>query len=137
MNALGLDFLHRVKTTSGVLGLMIWLFVSVYYDWRFGLGILLGTAWGIANFHFLGELILAVATPSVVQRRKVILPALVKFPVLYGAGYLLLARSALPILALLVGFSSLFAVAVLKVLGRLLNEYLAKSTARNAGQMVR
>ena len=136
-SALGLDFIHRVKMTSGMLGLLVWLFVSVYADWRSGLGILLGTAWGVLNFHFLTELVVAVVTPDEVRKRRVVLLALIKFPALYGAGYLFLAKSGLPIPMLLMGFSLLFAVAVLKVLGRLLNEHLAKSVPPNADEMVR
>ena len=137
MRALDLDFLSRVKFTTGILGLVAWLFVSVYYDWRFGLGILLGTAWGIANLHFLAKLLLAVVNPAVVKRKRVVLLAAAKFPVLYGIGYLFLAQSGSPVLALLIGFNLLFAVVVLKVLGRLVNEHLAKSVPPGADGMVR
>jgi len=127
MKALGLDFIRRVMATSGVLGVLALLFVSAYYDWRFGLGVFLGTAWGIANFHFLSELVVAAVTPGIPDKRKTVLLALIKFPVLYFAGYLLLKHTGLPVLSSLIGFSLLFVVVVLKVLGRLLNEWLEKS----------
>ena len=127
MKALGLDFIRRVIMTTGVLSVLALLFISVYYDWRFGLGVFFGSAWGIANLHFLRELVVAVVTPDEIDRRKVVLLALVKFPVLYFAGYLLLKFGGLSVLSFLIGFSLLFVVAVLKVLGRLLNEWLEKS----------
>lgn len=124
MKALGVDFLHRVMATSAVLAGLALLFVSVYYDWRFGLGLFIGTAWGIANLHFLTQLIRAIVEPGTLHKRKVILLALVKFPVLYGAAYAILRFGELSMLSFLIGFNILFAVALLKVLGRLLNERL-------------
>jgi hypothetical protein len=43
-----------------------------------------------------------------------------KFPLLYLVGYLLLKSSLFPVLSLVVGFTLIFAVIVLKALGRLL-----------------
>lgn len=127
MQALGLGFIRRVMVTSGVLGTLAFLFISAYYHWRFGLGVFIGTAWGIANFHFLAELIVTVVTPEMPNKKKAALLALIKFPVLYFVAYLLLTYGKLSVLSFLIGFSLLFVVAVLKVLGRLLNERLEKS----------
>jgi hypothetical protein len=127
MKALGLDFIRRVMVTTGVLSVLALLFISVYYDWRFGLGVFIGSAWGIANLHFLRELVVTILTTDEINRKKVVLFALVKFPGLYFAGYLILEFGGLSVLSFLIGFSLLFAVAVLKVLGRVLNEWLEKS----------
>ncbi len=139
MKDLGLDFIRRVMAASAMVAMLAFLFVSVYYDWRFGLGIFIGTAWGIANFYFLTELVVAVFTPyQEIDRKKVVLLVLAKFPALYGAGFLVLYYSKLPVPAVLIGFHVLFAVAVLKVLGRLLNERLAKADqSRNINPTVR
>jgi len=138
MKALGLDFIRRVIMTSGILGLLALLFISAYYDLRFGLGVFCGTAWGIANIHFLAELIIEATNPGIVNKKKIALLGIVKFPVLYFAGYILLKYSELSVLSFLIGFTLLFAVAVLKVLGRLLNEWLEKSKSpHNANSTVR
>jgi len=138
MKALGLDFIRRVMMTSGVLGFLALLFVSAYYDWRFGLGIFCGTAWGIANFHFLAELIVTATKPGNPDKKKIALLGIAKFPVLYFAGYVLLKFSELSVLSFLIGFTLIFAVAVLKVLGRLVNEWLEKSKPpHNANSTVR
>jgi len=138
MKALGLDFIRRVMATSAVLAALALLFISVYYDWRFGLGLFIGTAWGIANFHFLSELIVAVITPGERNVRRVALWALLKFPVLYGAAYLILTYGKISVLSFLIGFLLLFAVVVLKALGRLINEWLASTQPpRNVDSMVR
>lgn len=125
MKALGLDFIRRVIATSAVMAALALLFLSVYYDWRFALGVFVGTAWNIANFHFLSELTVAVLTPGERNVKRVAVWALLKFPVLYAAGYLVLKYGEFPVLSFLIGFSLLFVVAILKVLGRLLNEWLA------------
>ena len=138
MKALDLDFIRRVIVTTGVLSVLALLFISVYYDWRFGLGVFFGSVWGIANLHFLRELIVSTITPEEIDRKKVIFFALVKFPGLYFAGYLILKYGNLSILSFLFGFTLLFAVAVLKVLGRLLNEWLENSgSPHNMNSMVR
>jgi len=126
MQALGVDFIRRVMATSAVLATLALMFVSVYYDWRFGLGLFIGTAWGIANLHFLTQLLGVFVEAGPLNKNKTVALAFVKFPVLYGVAYVLLSAGDLPVLAFLIGFNVLFLVAVLKVLGRMLNERLAR-----------
>jgi hypothetical protein len=115
---MGLEFLKRVQTTTAVVGVLAFLFVSVYHDLNFGLGILLGCAWGIANFWALTRVLTGVLTPDEVNRRRAIIFAAIKFPVLYGAGYLVLRSEWVSPVSLIAGFSLLFLVVLLKGLGR-------------------
>lgn len=126
MRALGLDFIRRVMITTGVVGTLAAFFIAVYYDWRFGLGLFIGCGWGITNLHLLRELICAAIAPVPAESRKIIFLAVLKFPVLYGLGFLILTWGKLSVLSFLIGFILLFAVVVLKVLGRMLNERLAR-----------
>ncbi|MEW5874938.1 MAG: ATP synthase subunit I [Candidatus Zixiibacteriota bacterium] len=115
---MGLEFLKRVQTTTAVVGVLAFLFVSVYHDLNFGLGILIGCAWGIGNFWALSRVLTAVLTPDTINRRRAYIFAAIKFPVLYGAGYLILRSEWVPPISLIVGFSLLFLVVLLKGLGR-------------------
>lgn len=115
---MGLEFLKRVQTATAVVGVLTFLFVSVYHDANFALGILVGCAWGIGNFWALGRVLTAVVTPSGVHQRRALMFAAIKFPVLYGAGYLILRSEWFPPVALVIGFSLLFLVVLLKGLGR-------------------
>jgi hypothetical protein len=116
---MGVEFIHRVIKTSLVLAVLGFLFVTVYYDFRFGAGFLSGTVWGCLNLLFLTNLITEVFSPGKeVGKGKVILIAVVKFPLLYTAGYLLLRSRYFPAVSLVSGFTLLFVVMFLKAMGR-------------------
>lgn len=116
---MGIEFIHRVIKTSLVLTALIFLFVTVYYQFRFGAGILAGSVWGCLNLWFLTQLITEIFSPGKeVKKRKVIIIAVVKFPLLYAAGYCLLEIVHLTPVSLLIGFTLIFLVMFLKALGR-------------------
>jgi hypothetical protein len=116
---MGVEFIHRVIKTSLVLAVLGFLFVTVYHDFRFGAGILAGAIWGCLNLLFLTHLVTEVFSPGKeVRKGKVIIIALVKFPLLYLCGYLLLRIDYFPPISLLSGFTLIFLVMLLKALGR-------------------
>jgi hypothetical protein len=116
---MGIEFIHRVIKTSLVLAVLILLFVTVYYDFKFGAGILAGCIWGCLNLYFLTQLITQIFSPGKeVKKRKVVLIAVVKFPLLYLAGFLLLKMNYFPPISLVCGFTLIFLVIFLKALGR-------------------
>jgi hypothetical protein len=116
---MGIEFIHRVIKTSLVLAILILLFVTVYYQLKFAAGILAGCIWGCLNLYFLTQLITEIFSPGKeVKKRKVVLIAVVKFPLLYAAGYLLLKTGYFPPLSLICGFTLIFLVIFLKALGR-------------------
>ena len=116
---MGVEFIHRVIKTSLVLAVLGFLFVTVYYRFQFGAGILIGAIWGCLNLLLLTHLITEVFTPGKeVRKGKITLIALVKFPLLYAAGYLLLRINYFPPISLLSGFTLIFLVMFLKALGR-------------------
>ena len=116
---MGVEFIHRVIKTSLVLAALGFLFVTVYYDFKFAAGILAGTVWGCLNLLFLTRLITEIFSPGKeVRKSKVIIIALVKFPLLYGFGYILLKINYFPAISLLSGFTLIFVVMFLKALGR-------------------
>ena len=116
---MGVEFIHRVIKTSLVLAALGFLFVTVYYDFKFGGGILAGAIWGCLNLLFLTRLITEIFSPGEeIRKGKVILIAVVKFPLLYAAGFLLLKITYFPPVSLVIGFSLLFLVMFLKAMGR-------------------
>jgi hypothetical protein len=117
--AMGIEFIHRVIKTSLVLAALGFLFVTVCYDFKFGGGILAGAVWGCLNLLFLTHLITEVFTPGKeVRKAKVIVIALVKFPLLYLFGFVLLKIDYFPPVSLVSGFTLIFMVMFLKALGR-------------------
>jgi len=116
---MGPEFIHRVIKTSLVVAVLGFLFVTVYYNFRFGAGILAGAIWGCLNLYFLTNLITEIFSPDKeVRKGKVILIVLVKFPLLYLVGYVLLIIKYFPAVSLVSGFTLIFVVMFLKALGR-------------------
>jgi hypothetical protein len=118
---MGPEFINRVIRTSLVVSALGFLFVTVYYNFKFkfGAGILVGTIWGCVNLYFLTSLITEIFSPGKeVRKGKVLLIALVKFPLLYLVGYVLLIIKFFPPISLVLGFTLIFLVMFLKALGR-------------------
>jgi len=115
---MGLEFIGRVIKTSLVIAGIILIFGSVYYDWNYSLGITIGLMFNIANLWILTGLIRNTITPTDRKPLPIILFSIVKFPVLYFVGYMILKLEIVPVTSLLTGFILLFAIIVLKVVGR-------------------
>ena len=117
---MGLEFITRIIKTTAVVSLVVALCLSYYFDWKMGLGFLTGAAWSLVNLIFLKSLIKEVVSPNEARKTIAAVLALLKFPLLYVAGYFVVASEFFTVYSLLAGFSLLFAVIVLKVLGRLI-----------------
>ncbi|HWR84343.1 MAG TPA: ATP synthase subunit I [Candidatus Deferrimicrobium sp.] len=117
---LGLDFIHRTLKTTGIVLLVVMLPVIYYFGVYPALAVFFGGVWGMVNFIFLTALVRAALRPDGVDKIKVAGLALVKFPLLYLSGYFLLKVKEFEPLHLLIGFSTLLAVMLLKVIARAL-----------------
>ena len=116
---MGIEFIHRVIKTSLVVAVLCFLFVTVYYNFKFGAGLLAGTMWGCLNLWFLTQLVVEIFSPGKeIRKGKVIVIAVVKFPLLYATGYILLKINYLPAISLVSGFTLIFLVMFLKAMGR-------------------
>ena len=111
-----------------IVSALAFLFVSVYYSFPSGLGLFLGTVWGCLNLFFITQLIIEAISLKKPNKGKVILILLVKFPLLYFAGYALLRLRYFSAESLIIGFTLIFAVTFLKALGRLIFPSITKGT---------
>jgi hypothetical protein len=123
---MGIEFIYRIIRTSLIVAVLSFLFISVYYSFPFGLGLFLGTVWGCLNLFFITQLIIEAVSLKKPNKGKVILILLVKFPLLYFAGYILLWLRYFSAESLIIGFTLIFAVTFLKALGRLLFPTITK-----------
>ena len=119
---MGLDFINRVIKTTLLLGALIFVFGSYYFDWTYSLGIFTGVLWGCANLWFIRQFIVNYLTTGDRNAGKLALFALIKFPILYGAGFLILWLGWFPVASFVIGFSLIFLVVVFKALGLLITE---------------
>ena len=116
---MGLDFLNRTFRTTAALLLIFMPFGLYYLGFYESLAVLSGGIWGILNVLFITRLVQSTVRPDGAQTSRAVAFALIKFPALYAAGYFLLKVPQFDPIHLLIGFSSILAVMVLKVLGRL------------------
>lgn len=127
---MGVEFIYRIIRTSLIVSALSFFFVGAYYNFPFGLGLFLGTAWGCLNLFFITQLILEVISLKKPNKGKVLLILLVKFPLLYFAGYILLRLNYFPVESLLIGFTLIFAVTFLKALGRMVLSSISKEEVK-------
>ena len=92
----------------------------MYFGWPYATGVACGSLWSIANLYLIRFVVERAITPGEVNWSPLVLALLVKFPLLYVVGYLVLRPSLYPVSAPLVGFLLPFAVLVLKAAGRML-----------------
>lgn len=102
------------------LGLLGYLFATVYAGWGWGLGFLLGALWGAGNLYLIKTLIERVVKLGERDWMSIAVLMAVKFPLLYFIGYLILSRDWYEVWAPVLGFSLSLAVIVLKAGGRML-----------------
>jgi len=111
------DFLRRVRKSSIVFGLVL----AVPLATKFGLaaagGWLIGGTWSLVNLAAISSIVQRVLTLESRDRRAIAVALAIKFPVLYGIGFGILA-SGLPAPWVLAGFAWPLFVAVMKAVGR-------------------
>jgi hypothetical protein len=117
---MGIEFIHRVIKTSLITAAVTFLFGALYYKFHYASGILVGCGWGCLNLFFLTNLVTQATDPKGIDRKRVVLLILFKFPLLYLSGYFLLRIEYFPVTSLLVGFTLIFVVILLKALGRMI-----------------
>ncbi len=125
IEGLGPGFIHRVERTSLVAGsiglLMLWAYVgpSALY------GGVAGLALTLLNLRLLEILFRNLLRPEPQWNRRVAAALLLKLPLLMGGAALSLYVLRLPPLWFSVGFSFPLAVALLKVLGQMVNHRMS------------
>jgi hypothetical protein len=120
MDSSRLNFIDRTLRMTGIV-LLVFLPFGIYYLGFYpALAVFSGGVWGIINFLFLSHLIRAIVRSGDIDKVKVAGLALIKFPLLYLAGYFLLATESFEPVYLLAGFTVLLVVMSLKSLARAL-----------------
>ncbi len=115
---MGLAFIDRSLRTFGVV-LLIFLPFGLYYFGLFpALAVFSGGIWGMLNLILLSRMVRVSLRPEGADRGKTLALALLKFPVLYAAGYFLLEIPQFEPLLLVIGFTGLLGIIVLRALSR-------------------
>ncbi len=103
------DFTKKGMALAFVLSLLLSLGAGLLKGVAWGMGTMAGALWSIVNF-LLTTRIMRVATAANEEKNKKRLGflLLVKFPVLYGLGLLLIASGVFPVYSLILGLFSIF-----------------------------
>jgi len=115
----GLDFPRRVRNTSLVAGFVLSCAIAVYWDVAAGICWFLGLSWSLVNLYLIGLIVEAMLSNGPIRRLRIVAILLLKVPVLYAIGFLLLSSGWFPVALLVAGFVWPLTVILLKVLGRL------------------
>ncbi len=123
---MGLGLIKRTYRTALIVAILVFLYSWGYYSFPSAVGILTGTLWGCLNLFFITSLVTSFVKTGEKDYTKIWILLLVKFPVLYGLGFLALKINYFEPLSFLIGFSLVLAVIVLKILGRYFLESVLK-----------
>jgi hypothetical protein len=124
------DFINRVIKTSLILAIIVFPFLAVYVRVSFAVAYLLGCIWACLNFLGIKFLVLQLISPEPTKKAIIALLIFLKFPLIYFLGYLLVIWDFTPIYGLAWGFTSIFAVTVLKVISRSILQLDTKSRVK-------
>jgi hypothetical protein len=108
-----------VRKTSTVLGLVLSAPFATYFGWMAAAGWIAGFLWSLANLAAIAGLVRHVLADGPRDRRAIATVLAVKFPGLYGIGFVALAVLHFPAMWLVAGFTWPLFVAVMKAAGRL------------------
>jgi hypothetical protein len=114
-----LKFVDRVIKTTLILAAVFFPFFALYIKMNFALSVLFGATWGALNLLGIKIIIVSLLPGPTKNQWLGFLVLFLKLPVLYVIGYFLVTWKYLSVYGLLWGFSGIFIVALLKVLGRL------------------
>ena len=125
---MGFELLARTIRASALIACAAALGVSAFAGLAAGAAILLGAAWSLLNLRLLGSFVRALGPRGEASPFKAMVALLLKGPVLYGAGWALLA-AGLSAPALLAGFTLPFVVVTLLAVGQSLGWTGSRSLA--------
>jgi len=114
-----LKFIDRVIKTTLILAAILFPFFALYIKMSFALSVLFGAVWGSLNLLAIKIIIISLVPGPTKSLVLGLLVLFLKLPVLYIIGYFLITWKFLSIYGLLWGFSGIFIVALMKVLGRM------------------
>ncbi len=117
---MGLEFIGRIIKTSLVISAFVLIFGSVYYDWNYSLGISIGLAYNCENLWLIMGLVKRFVTLGERKPIQILAFSMIKFPLFNFVGYLIMKADIVPVSSLVTGFTLLFGIIVLKVLGCLI-----------------
>lgn len=114
---MGVEFVVRIVKTTTVVAFVAALFSATYFSPAAGAGLWLGAVWGCLNLLATSHAVRLLIATEKPGKLRVLLLSFVKFPLLYGLGFLLLRIGVFSPESLVSGFSLVLLIILLKALG--------------------
>ncbi|MGH7197939.1 MAG: hypothetical protein ACREH5_04265 [Candidatus Omnitrophota bacterium] len=100
------SFFRRVSTVGVVLAVLAAAALGFFASWPASCGILVGYFWIFLNSYFLFQLLEMSFTPGPKRKNRILFLSVIKFPVLYVAGFFILTTRVFPIYSVLLGLTA-------------------------------
>jgi len=127
---MGLELIKRTYKTTLIVAILVFFYTWGYYSFSSAVGILVGTVWGCLNLFFITSLVTSYIKVGEKDYTKIWILLSIKFPILYGLGFLALKIGYFEPLTFLLGFSLVLTVIILKVLVKYLLESVLKQNLK-------
>ena len=102
------SFFKKVSTIGLVLSVLAACALALFAPWPWSCGLLIGYFWIFLNSYFLFRLLEMSFTPGPKRKNRILLLSVIKFPVLYVAGFFILTTRVFPIYSVLLGLTAFF-----------------------------
>lgn len=95
------ELIERSVKIAVILAVITAAILTIFQQWRFALGLLAGAAWSVISLLLLVKILdIAVLHKS---KQKLFIFLLIKFPILYLIGFLMLVSGFFPVSGILIG----------------------------------
>lgn len=115
-----IGFVSRTLRTTSLLALVVLIIGTFYFGFYPTLSVVTGIVWGMVNLYFLERLVRSTLRPEGIDKTAALVYLFIKFPLLYASLYFMVTSDFFDPILLLVGFTVVLLVIVLKAAGRVL-----------------
>ncbi len=113
-----LKLVDRIIKSTLIAAVIFFPFLAIYMSMSFALSVFLGAVWGALNLLAIKYIIVSLVARQGRNPKLGAAVLVLKIPVVYGAGYVLVTWDYLSVGGLLWGFSGILITAVLNALSR-------------------
>ncbi len=124
------DLIKRSIKASLIVAVIFTPFLYLYTGSNFTYGFIAGAAWNIVNVFLLFHLVTNLITPVASNKGFGLIAGVIKFPLLYGAGYAVIRYTDVSLYGILAGFSLILFIFALKALGTFYTNVIGLNSRR-------
>lgn len=131
------NFIIKSLKIAVVITIILAPFSLVYFSSSVAIGFTAGAVWNILNVYLLFQASnVLVPSEQADETKKMmgIIAGIVKFPVLYGLGYVIIKYTGASLYGIIAGFSLIFVVLVLRAVGGSLTTGVSVDGKRGYGR---